>query len=131
MDGVGAPGGIRIPIFKDSEFPFVTIVPDDGTDKGGGWQEAKADLEFIKIIVPIKTIRWRCRIAIQVPLRTQEMGKISASLAAAMSSGIPNMVTLGIDFDLPQGIFCETFHTGVKVTFKATYPKLGSRVLKW
>jgi hypothetical protein len=47
-----APAGIKVPIFKASEFPFVTIIPDDGTDKGGGWQEAKANLEFIKVVVP-------------------------------------------------------------------------------
>jgi hypothetical protein len=39
-----------------------------------------------------------------------------------------NMVMLGMDFDLPQGIFCQRFRTGVEVTFKATYPKLGSSV---
>lgn len=124
-------GGIKVPIFKASDFPFVTIVADDGTDKGGGWQEAKANLEFIKVIVPIRVIKWKCPIAIGMPLRTEKMGKISPSLAATMSEGITNMVMLGMDFELPQGIFCDRFVEGVKVTFKATYPKLGSSVRKW
>lgn len=123
-----APAGIKIPIFKASEFPFVTIVADDGTDKGGGWQEAKANLEFIKVVFPRSVTRWKCRITIKMPLRTEKMGKISPSLAATMSEGITNMVMLGMDFELPQGIFCDVFRTGVKATFKATYPFLGSSV---
>jgi len=47
-----APAGITFPNFKPSEFPFVTTVPDDGTDKGGGWQVAKVKLEFVRIVIP-------------------------------------------------------------------------------
>ena len=126
-----APAGIKIPLFRSSEFPFVTIVPDDRADKAGGWQEAKADLEFFKVVVPVSIVKWKCRIAIKVPLRTERMGKIPPSLAADMSAGITNMVTIGMDFDLPQGIFCDRFVTEVEATFKATYPKLGSRVTRW
>jgi hypothetical protein len=42
-----------------------------------------------------------------------------------------NLAMLGMDFDLPQGIFCDRFVEGVKVAFKATYPNLGSSVRKW
>lgn len=126
-----APAGIKIPIFKASEFPFVTIIPDDGKGKGGGWQEAKANLEFFKIVIPVSVTKWKCQITIGMPLRTETMGKIAPSLAATMSAGITNMVTIGMDFDLPQGIFCDAFHSGVKATFKATYPRLGSSVRKW
>src|SRR4051794_22701932 len=36
--------GDNISYFQPSNFPFVTTIADDGTDKGGGWQEAKARL---------------------------------------------------------------------------------------
>lgn len=127
-EATGAPTGIKIPIFRDSEFPFVTIIRDNGTGKGGGWQEARANLEFIKVEFPIRVRRWKCPITIGMPFRTEKMGIITPSLAASMSSGITNMVTIGMDFELPQGIFCDTFVKGVLVTFKATYPNLGSRV---
>jgi hypothetical protein len=42
--------------FRPSEFPFVTTVQDDGTDKGGGWQVAKVNLEFTRIVIPISVI---------------------------------------------------------------------------
>lgn len=129
-----APAGRRItvPIFKASDFPFVTLIPDDGMDKGGGWQEAKANLELIRVdVIPPGVTKWKCRVAIQMPLRTETMGKIPPSVAATMSAGITNMVTIGMDFELPQSAFCDTFVAGVKATFKATYPRLGSRVLKW
>jgi hypothetical protein len=56
------------------------------------------------------------------------MGKISPSLAATMSEGMTNLVMMDMDFELPEGIFCDRFRTGVKAAFKATYPKLGSSV---
>lgn len=120
---------VNIPIFKPSEFLFFTIVPDDGTDKAGGWQQAKANLEFIRVdLIPPGVTRWKCPITIKMPLRTEKMGPIPPSLAATMSAGIANMVTIGMDFELPQGIFCDRFVRGVELTFKATYPLLGSRV---
>jgi hypothetical protein len=55
--------------FSPSEFPFVTTIPDDGTDKGGGWQVAKANLEFGKRRVDGSRTTWYCSLTIEMPLR--------------------------------------------------------------
>ncbi len=78
------------PLFRPKEFPFVTIVPDDGKDKdkAGGWQGAKVNLEFIRIIVPTNVIVWHCEFKIEMPLRTEKMGKVSPGSAAKMSAEV-------------------------------------------
>lgn len=113
--------------FSPSEFPFVTIVPDDGMGPAGGWQAAKANLEFIKKRRGGSTT-WTCGLTIEMPLRPEKMGKISASLAAIMSAEVAEEVAYEMDFNLPQGIFCDRFRTGMDVTFKSKYPNLGSKV---
>ncbi len=123
-----APAGFKIPIFNPTDFPFVIINPDDGTDKGGGWREAKANLTFYKIVIPESVTSWKCRITIGMPIRNSTRGNISSIMAATMSSVVTNRVMIGMDFELPQGIFCDRFRTGVKATFPIVYPDLGERV---
>lgn len=114
-------------IFSPSEFPFVTTIPDDGTDKGGGRQVAKANLEFVKKRRSGSST-WLCGITIEMPLRNQVYGKISASRAAGFSVAVTEDVAESMDFDLPPGIFCSRFVAGVKAAFPSTYPNLGERV---
>ena len=125
-----APAAITIPNFKPSEFPFVTTVPDDGEGKGGGWQVAKVNLEFVRVVIPTDVKVWHCPFKIEMPLRTEFMGIIDAKRAASLSAGIANTVAIGMDYKLPQGIFCDTFIDGMKSTFPSTYPKLGARITK-
>ncbi len=113
--------------YSPSEFPFVTTVPDDGTDKAGGWQEAKANLEFIKKRRGGGST-WICSLTVGMPLRGEKMGKISASLAAEMSADIAEEAAYEMDFNLPVDTFCRRFRTGMLAAFKAKYPNLGSRV---
>ncbi|MBK9259400.1 MAG: hypothetical protein IPM54_06135 [Polyangiaceae bacterium] len=122
-----APDGVTFPNFKPSEFPFVTILQHNGTGPGG-WQEAKANLEFIRISLPITYIKWYCPITIGMPLRTEALGAIPPSRAATMSATVANSVGAGMDYKLPQGIFCDTFRTGVRAAFPTMYPGLGARV---
>src|SRR4051812_3275338 len=63
-----AMGSITVVAFSPSEFPFVTIVQDDGTGKGGGWQEARPNLEFIKKRRGGGST-WYCSFTIGMPLR--------------------------------------------------------------
>jgi hypothetical protein len=109
--------GIFIPIHKPSHFPFVIIVADDGTDKAGGWQAAKANLPFQKFDAPITLITWYCPITIGMPIRHSARGYISPATAATMSANVTNSVTSRMDFDLPQGIFCDRFRAGVRAAF--------------
>ena len=120
--------GATFPNFKPSEFPFVTTLPDDGAGKGGGWQVAKANLEFVRISLPITYIKWYCPVTVQMPLRTELRGKISPASAATMSATVANSVAAGIDYKLPQGIFCDRFRTGMRDAFPTMYPGLGARV---
>jgi len=53
-----APGRNTFVSFDTLEFPFVTTVKDDGTDKGGGWQVAKANLEFVRLLIPSSITSW-------------------------------------------------------------------------
>ncbi|MRG97218.1 hypothetical protein [Polyangium spumosum] len=122
-----AMGSVTVVRFSPSEFPFVTIVPDDGMGLAGGWQEAKANLEFIKKRRSGSST-WICPLTIGMPLRPEKMGMISASLAATMSVNVTEEVAYGMDFNLPPGIFCDTFRTKVKATFKSMYPNLGATV---
>jgi hypothetical protein len=61
--------------FKPSDFPFVTTIKDDGKDVGGGYQEAKVNLKFERIVIPLAAYAWYCDFTIGMPLRTEGMGK--------------------------------------------------------
>jgi len=113
--------------FSPSDFPFVTIVQDDGTEDSGGWQEARANLEFIDIH-NANFQRFYCGLTIKVPLRNHVYGKISASRAADICVEVTEDVARGMDNSLPQGIFCFEFFKKVKAAFPSKYPKLGERV---
>jgi len=122
-------GSVTFVSFSPSEFPFVTIVQDDGTDTGGGWQMAKANLEFIKKRRGGGST-WSCPITIEMPLRNKAYGKISASRAAIMSVDVTEDVAYEMDFNLQPDPFCTQFVTGVRATFPSKYPGLGERVKK-
>lgn len=122
-----APAGITFPNFKPSEFTFVTTLPDDGTDKGGGWQVAKVHLEFVRVVIPTDVKVWHYDFKIEMPLRTEFMGKVDAKRAASLSAEITNLAALDMDYKLPQGIFCDKYRPAVDATFKAKYPRLGAK----
>ncbi|WP_242515915.1 hypothetical protein [Sorangium cellulosum] len=113
--------------FDPSDFPFVTIVKDDGTDKGGGWQQAKANLKFTHKF-PGGTTEWHCAITIKMPLRTEKMGQIDPLRAAKLSEEITEEVANVMNYNLPPGIFCKRFADAVDVAFKTKYEGLGARV---
>ncbi|AGP41286.1 hypothetical protein SCE1572_46420 [Sorangium cellulosum So0157-2] len=114
--------------FDPSDFKFVTIVDDPGTDKGGGWQEAKAKLNFRRLTIPHTVKSWKCPLTIQMPIRTEEMGQIDPDRAASLSEEITEEVANVMDYDLPQGIFCKMFASKADAAFKSKYKGLGARV---
>jgi hypothetical protein len=121
-----APGAYNHAEFDVSEFPFVTTIPDDGTDKGGGYQVAKVNLEFGYLKIPYPAVWWYCAFSIKMPLRTEKMGKISANRAAKLSKEITEAVAEKMDFTLPRGVFCNSYVPKVRDAFKAKYPDLGA-----
>lgn len=116
--------------FSASDFPFVTTVQDDGSDKGGGWQEAKATLKFWKVAIPRGVTRWQCPIIVEMPLRTKAAGIIPRSHAATLSAEVANDIALKIDYSLPPGIFCFEFTDRMDKLIRSRYPMLGARVRK-
>ncbi|WP_437592890.1 hypothetical protein [Sorangium sp. So ce1000] len=115
--------------FKPSDFKFVTTVADDGTDKGGGWQEAKSGLAIY-----IESGVAACFLRIGMPIRNSFWGFISADQAATYSAEVTNLVAGEMErtgrFELPPGIFCSEFFTNVKKTFGEQYKNLGVVVNK-
>jgi hypothetical protein len=123
--------GIKIIEFSPSDFPFVTIIQDDGTDKGGGWREARANLEFKDVVarIPIDvTTTWRCSFTIGIPLRTEFKGKISEKLAIDLSIDITESVAAKMNYKLPSGFFCSQYILAVRAAFDAKYKGYGVTV---
>ncbi|WP_437708332.1 hypothetical protein WMF45_29880 [Sorangium sp. So ce448] len=114
--------------FDPSEFNFVVIINDPGTGKGGGWQEAKVNLEFRRLTVPHPVRSWNCNFSIGMPLRTEIYGQIDADRAASLSEEITEEVANRMDYDLPPGIFCSRFIDQTRATFMSKYKGLGARV---
>jgi len=118
-------------VFSPSDFPFVTTVQDDGTGKGGGNQVAKVNLEFKQIVLPSSFVTLYCAFNIEMPLRTEFMGKIPASLAATLSVEITEGVARDmLKSSVPPGIFCTQLVPNLRTAFTLNYPQLGARVTK-
>ena len=125
-----APGRGTFVSFNSLEFPFVTTVKDKGTGLAGGYQEAKVNLEFVRMLIPISITSWWCPFTIAMPLRTEVMGKIPATLAASISSEITVGVARDMDYDLTQGIFCWQFVEKVNAAFTFKYPSLKASAIR-
>jgi hypothetical protein len=125
-----APGRGTFVSFTSLEFPFVTTIKDKGTGLAGGWQEAKVNLEFVRMLIPISITKWWCPFTIGVPIRTEMMGRISASLAASISEEITVGVARDMDYDLSQGVFCWQYVEKVKAAFDFKYQQLGAKVVR-
>ena len=118
-------------VFSPSDFPFVTTVQDDGTGKGGGNQVAKVNLEFKQIVLPSSFVTLYCAFNIEMPLRTEFMGEIPASLAATLSVEITEGVARDmLKSSVPPGIFCTQLVPNLRTAFTLNYPQLGARVTK-
>jgi hypothetical protein len=115
--------------FDPSDFPFVTTVPDDGEGYGGGWQVARANLDFWKVVIPRLPRHWKCPLVVEMPLRTRFMGPVPPK-QAEYSVEIAEAVARTMSYDLPRELFCKEFVDGMKGLFALKYDKLGARVKK-
>jgi hypothetical protein len=115
-----------ISMFRPSNFSFSTIIADDGTDIGGGWQETKTVLAFADGLFDITT----CQLRIGMPLRSKAWGKVSADTAAVYSSNVANAAAANIwPTDLPSGIFCTKLKKEMGEQFGAKYQGLGAQMM--
>jgi hypothetical protein len=96
--------------FSAASFPFKTTIQDDGTDVGGGYQEAKTTLKFTDPRQrPIA--RWTCSFTVGMPLRTAKYGKIDAIHAAVITAQVATLASKVIHTRsawLPV-LFCKEF----------------------
>ncbi len=76
--------------YESRDFPFVTWIEDDGEGDAGGWQRTTKTFHFGEINRLIPEYLWKCRLEIQVPLRTKRMGRVSASRAALITAEVAN-----------------------------------------
>jgi hypothetical protein len=113
--------------FNLSEFEFVTTVKDDGKGDAGGYQKAQVNLEFGYLLIPHPAVWWRCPFTIQMPLRTELWGKVSANRAAQISKEVTEAAAKveTLDYTRPPGVFCSDYRKLVDATFTAKYPGLG------
>lgn len=122
----------QLPIvsYDPKDFPFVTIIRDDGRGDGGGWQEAKANLSFWQEVYPHLPRHWRCSLIVGMPIRTVAAGTVPPSHAAKLSVQIAEDTARAMeaDYDLPPGIFCAKFVSNMDLLFKSRYQRLGAAV---
>ena len=138
----GAPTGVMVrrlvdsPLanvggFSASLFKFKTIVEDDGTGKGGGWQQADAKLNFVDSRSSI-TSAWTCTLTIEMPLRTELKGKISAEKAAEWSAQVATQASSEVMHTKEGWVpaeFCNAWREKMKAIFKEEpYKGIGVRI---
>jgi hypothetical protein len=115
--------------FSASLFKFKTTVEDDGTDKGGGEQQASATLAFVDVRHDPPPA-WICNVTIKMPLRTAKYGKISASQAAEISTKVTTKASSAVihtrDSWQPT-LFCKEFQDKMNDIFYYEYSGLGGR----
>lgn len=119
--------------YESKDFPFVVVVKDDGKDDAGGWQAAEKTFHFMESSHGIPVHLWKCRIRIEMPIRSEVWGPITPSRAALYSAEVatavvnpllhsrPNWKNMGDDF-------CRELKDRMKATFDEQYPKLGVKV---
>lgn len=120
--------------FDSSIFKFVTTLPDDGTDTGGGWQQASNELKFRRW-TGVLPETWTCpQITVGMPLRTTATPAITPAYAASITAGIANAATGTLmhppsGIDPPPGVFCTQLKPAMQQLFDTVYGKLiGAKV---
>jgi hypothetical protein len=117
--------------FSAASFPFKTTLEDDGTDVGGGYQEAKTTLSFADTRQS-PTARWTCSFTVGMPLRTAKYGKIDAIHAAVITAQVATLSASPVMHSraawLPA-LFCIKFKEKMNEIFQRNYQGLGGGIL--
>lgn len=118
--------------FAPSLFKFKMTIPDDGTDKGGGEQQADTVLTFMdwRKVWPKF---WTCNVTVRMPLRTALRGTITADKAAKITAKAANRASsevLHSQSDWLPVLFCIRFGDRMNELFKKEkgYEGYGARV---
>ncbi len=116
--------------FSPSLFRFVSVIPDDGKDEGGGWQEAAAVLKFIdgRHLIPAA---WSCRVTVGMPFRTSSEGRITPEYAADVTATVATDASEAVMHrrsDWLPASFCAEFIGEMRTMFRERHRGLGARV---
>lgn len=117
--------------FSASQFPFATIVQDDGTDIGGGWQAASTVLHFFdgrKLWAPNV---WSCQVVVELPIRHSIHGGISPQKAAQVSAAAATVASTVVMRSRPTWIratYCPAFAVEMTAQLNMLMARLGARV---
>lgn len=116
--------------FSSSLFRFVSIIPDDGRDRGGGWQEASAVLKFVdgRHLIPAV---WSCRVTVGMPFRTGAWGPITPEYAAEISATLAtdaSTIVMQRRAEWLPALYCAEFIAEMRSMFRDRYDGLGARV---
>lgn len=116
--------------FSPTVFKFVTIVPDDGQGKAGGWQEAIVTLKFSDGR-QLPADRWTCTIRVGMPIRPEKYGVIAPAVAASMSAAASTTASVSVMHQRPlwiPAVYCIQFAKEVELNLNTTWSKLGAKV---
>jgi hypothetical protein len=120
--------------YPSSAFPFVVDVKDDGQGNAGGWQKADKIFHFVEKSWGIPVYFWKCRIQIQMPIRSAVEGRITPSRAALYSAEVANavvdpMLDSRASWKNQGAAFCLELKGAMNAKFSELYPTVGARVL--
>jgi hypothetical protein len=120
--------------FTPSIFKFVTTLPDDGKDKGGGWQVAHTTLTFDRW-TGLLPESWTCDIAFGIPVRTKTYGVISPAYASVVAADVANQATSYLMHnpnEIPPGAFCALLPGAMNqmLLSDAVYKRLGAQATR-
>lgn len=115
--------------FSASLFKFKTTIPDDGTGKGGGEQQASATLTFVDARHDPPPA-WICNVTIRMPLRTATHGSVSALQASQISAKVTTAASRAVMRSRPAWqptLFCKEFQDKMNDVFFYDHAGLGAR----
>ena len=131
VDAPDIPDAPQAGKFAASLFKFKTTVADDGSDKGGGEQQADTVLTFMdwRGLVPKF---WTCNITVRMALRTELRGTISAEKAADITAKVATRASADVMHTQPEwlpALFCSRFRDRMTEIFKTApdYKGYGGR----
>ncbi len=117
--------------YSAAAFPFVTIVPDDGTDVAGGWQAAVAMLSFYDGRGRIIPDAWSCQVFVGMPIRHTIHGVIippkAATVTAAAATDASRMV-MHRQSKWLRATFCPAFAAELEAQLNMRMTRLGAKV---
>ena len=122
--------------FGSQDFPFFTLIKDDGKGKGGGWQITQFAVHCVAGQGLEPGEEWDCPIEVGMPIRSSQIGRITPSRAAMwtaeiVNAALPEQRASRDDWTGLGAVFCKELEKRMEAMFKAQYPGCGAKVMRW